>query len=62
MVSYLRVSVAFGAIVVGIIIDVAAFLYFFVPTASNAVAVAAALAFAVLFVLLVREWKKVSGL
>lgn len=61
VVSYLRVSVSFGAIVVAIIIDAAAFLHFFVPTAANSVAVGSALALAILVALLVREWKKMPG-
>jgi hypothetical protein len=44
------------------LVDVVAFLKFFIPTGSITVAIVAGLVFILLFILLVREWKKVAGL
>ncbi|MDT7543394.1 MAG: hypothetical protein QOE33_3298 [Acidobacteriota bacterium] len=62
MISFFRVSIAFGAICIAMLVDVVAFLKLFIPTGSITVAIVAGLIFILLFFLLVREWKKVAGL
>jgi hypothetical protein len=62
VIGFFRISVAFGAICIAMLVDVVAFLKFFIPTGSITVAIVAGLVFILLFILLVREWKKVAGL
>ncbi len=58
-VSLFRTRATMGFIGLGMLLDVLAFLNLFIPTGSVIVAGACAIIFILLFVLLVREWKKV---
>jgi tellurite resistance protein TehA-like permease len=58
-VGLFRTRATMGFIGLGMLADVLAFLNLFIPNGSVIVAVVCAIIFILLFILLVREWKKV---